>query len=264
MAHQEFINTYFVQPLYSETAGYNVYNTIAYAIILAIAVFGIYKLLKKLQIPIDRNFFIATLPYIFLGGLLRALQDAGVLKSILFVAPILYITDFAIAFVILIASFYSAKFLKTEYWKMMSFIGVLIFGGFAYFYRLVYPVPLTQILVLTAIFIIIIYAAAKIAPTILTKLNQWVLSGAMFDASSTVVGVALWGYGEKHVLPSYLFSIFGPWVMIPLKFFVILIALLAIDKYEEDDFFRNFVKFAILTVTLGPGTRNTLRLAMGV
>ena len=109
-----------------------------------------------------------------------------------------------------------------------------------------------------------IYALGRFIPSILPKLNQWILGGAMFDASSTVIGVALYGYGEKHVLPSYLFSIFGPWVMIPLKFFVILIALWAIDKYEEDEFFRNFVKFAILTVTLGPGTRNTLRLAMGV
>ena len=140
----------------------------------------------------------------------------------------------------------------------------LFFGGFAYFYQLKFPVPFTQILVLTAIFIIVIYALGKIFPQILTKLNQFILGGAMFDAASTVVGVALYGYGEKHVLPSYLFSIFGPWVMIPLKFFVILLALWAIDKYEEDEFFRNFVKFAILTVTLGPGMRNTLRLAMGV
>lgn len=264
MAIPEFISTYFIQPLYSETAGYNLINTPVYAIILAIAVFVIYRLLKKLQIPIDGKFFFATLPFVFLGGLLRALQDAGVLKSVLFVAPILYITDFALAFLILLGSFYSAKYLKVEYWKIMSSLGFLILGGFAMFYQLKFPVPFAQILVLTAIFAIITYALSKALPKILTNLNQWILNGAMFDASSTVIGVALYGYGEKHVLPSYLFSIFGPWVMIPLKFFVILLALWAIDKYEEDEFFRNFVKFAILTVTLGPGTRNTLRLAMGV
>ncbi|HIJ98959.1 TPA: DUF63 family protein, partial [archaeon] len=143
MALQEFINTYFIQPLYMGSAGYNVYNTITYAVILAVAVFAIYKLLKKLEIPIDRNFFIATLPFIFLGGLLRTLQDAGVLRSVLFVAPILYITEFAFAFIVLVASFYSAKSLNTQYWKIMAPVGVIIFGFFAYSYRLVYPVPFT-------------------------------------------------------------------------------------------------------------------------
>src|SRR3989338_7634308 len=109
MALSDFLNTYYIQPLYSETAGYNVVNTITYALILAIAVFAIYKVLKKLEIPIDCNFFIATLPFLFLGGLLRALQDAGVLKSVLFVAPILYIVEFSLAFGILVGSFYLGK-----------------------------------------------------------------------------------------------------------------------------------------------------------
>lgn len=262
--NSDFLNTYFIHPLYSEAHGYNIVNTPVYAIILAIAVFAIYKVFKKLEIPIDQKFLIGTLPFLFLGGLLRTLQDAGILKSVLFVAPILYITVFALAFAVLIASFYSAKHLKLEYWKLMAGAGVIILGIFAAFYRLKNPVAFTQIVVLAAIFVIIIYGLGKLKPTIFTKLNQLILGGAMFDAASTVVGVALYGYGEKHILPSYLFSIFGPWVMIPLKFFVILLALWAIDKYEEDEYFRNFVKLAILAVTIGPGTRNTLRIAMGV
>ncbi len=264
MVAQDFLNTYFVQPLYSETGGYNVINTPVYAILLAVAVFLIYKVLKKLEIPIDRNFFIATLPFLFLGGLLRTLQDAQVLKNVIFVAPFLYIFVFALAFGVLLGSFYAAKHLELAYWRLMLPIGVLILIAFSYFYALTYPIRLAQIAGLSAVFVAIIYGLGKFQPQIFTKLNQFVLGGAMFDAASTVVGVALYGYGEKHVLPGYLFSIFGPWVMIPLKFFVILLALWAIDKYEEDEFFRNFVKFAILAVTIGPGTRNTLRLVMGV
>jgi len=101
-------------------------------------------------------------------------------------------------------------------------------------------------------------------PTILTPTNLFILSMAMFDAASTFVGMEIYGYSEKHVLPTFLITIFGPWVMFPLKFLVVLLALYVIDHVEEDSFFKNFIKFAILTVTLGPATRNTLRLMMGV
>jgi len=91
------------------------------------------------------------------------------------------------------------------------------------------------------------------------------MSAAMIDAASTVIAVSYYDYGEKHVLPNFLFGLFGTaWVMLPLKFFVVLGALYIIDRYEQDELFRNFIKFAIVTVTLGPGIRNTLRLAMGV
>jgi len=78
------------------------------------------------------------------------------------------------------------------------------------------------------------------------------------------VGVEFYSAVEKHVLPNFLIAhLGGAWIMFPLKFFVILLALWAIDNSETDTFFTNFLKFAILTITLGPGARNTLRLAMG-
>jgi uncharacterized membrane protein len=87
----------------------------------------------------------------------------------------------------------------------------------------------------------------------------------MFDAASTVVGMTAYGYSEKHILPTFVINLFGtPWVMLPLKFIVIVFALYFIDKLEEDTQFNNIIKFAILVVTLGPGSRNTLRMLMGV
>lgn len=261
----DFLSRYFIYPLMQNDAGYNIFNTPVYGIILAIAVFAIYRILKKLEIPVDKNFFIATLPFVLLGGLLRALRDAEILKNVVFIAPVMYFTIFAVAFAALMASFYSAKFLKVQYWKLMSCAGFAILAFFALFYRLKYPIPLAQILALAAVSVLIIYACGKFRPKIFSQINKWILSAGMFDACSTFVGVALYSYGEKHVLPNFLFGVAGgAWIMLPLKFFVVLLALYVIDRYEKDIFFRNFIKFAILTVTLGPGLRNTLRLAAGV
>ena len=98
-----------------------------------------------------------------------------------------------------------------------------------------------------------------------SPMNMWIMTAAMFDAASTVVGMGSYGYSEKHILPTFVISLFGtPWVMLPLKFIVVVFALYLIDKLDEDTQFSNIVKFAILVVTLGPGAGNTLRMLMGV
>ena len=265
MAINEFLHQYFITPALQNDASYNIVNTPVYGIIFAAAVFLVYKILKKLEIPINRNFFIAALPYVLFGGLLRALRDAGVLKSFFFIAPLQYLIVFAVAFSALLIAFYIEKTAKIPYWKSMSASGFAILAVCTLFYRVVMPFALLQILGLTAVFIAAIYALSRFKPDVFTAVNQWVMASAMFDACSTFIAVTFYSYGEKHVLPNFFFGLAGgAWVMLPLKFFVVLFALYVIDKYEKDEFFRNFIKFAIITVTLGPGVRNTLRLAMGV
>ncbi|HIJ98012.1 TPA: DUF63 family protein [archaeon] len=261
----EFLSTYFIEPLLTGDANYNIYNTIVYGILFAVAVFGIFKVLRKLEIPIDRNFFIATFPFVILGGLTRALRDAGILKNVFFVAPLIYITLFALAFGSLLGTFYLGKKIKKDYWKLMAGVGFVILAIFVSFYEMINPLGFMQILALGLGCASVIYALGKFYPNLFTDLNKWTMSAAMIDAASTVIAVSYYDYGEKHVLPNFLFGLFGiAWVMLPLKFFVVLAALYVIDRYEQDELFRNFIKFAIVTVTLGPGIRNTLRLAMGV
>jgi len=63
----DFFQQYFIDPVMQGT-GYNIYNTLAYALILILAVFATYKLLKKMKISIDDRFVIGVLPYVILGG----------------------------------------------------------------------------------------------------------------------------------------------------------------------------------------------------
>lgn len=88
----EFIWRYYWGPIV-EDKEYNVVDTLTYGIILALSLFGIYKLLKKLDIETGTGFFIALTPYIFLGGVLRALEDSELFKvpfKYLFISPIIY------------------------------------------------------------------------------------------------------------------------------------------------------------------------------
>src|SRR3989338_411740 len=110
----DFIQQYYIDPIKYNT-GYNIVNTLTYAIILIVAILAVYKLLKRMQIKIDRNFFYAVMPYIALGSILRVYEDflestgaaggplviidvLGHARNLLFVTPVMYITIFVIAF----------------------------------------------------------------------------------------------------------------------------------------------------------------------
>ncbi|MEK6982103.1 MAG: DUF63 family protein [Candidatus Micrarchaeota archaeon] len=75
MESKDFISTYFLDPIQMQS-GYNIVNTLTYAVIAIAAVFLIYKLLKKLDILVDKNFALGLLPFILFGTTVRAITDS--------------------------------------------------------------------------------------------------------------------------------------------------------------------------------------------
>ncbi len=76
------------------TEAYNPVNTIFYGFIVIIVLYWTYKLFKKFKIELDFKFFIAIIPFIFVGGVSRALEDAELFftpMAYFFIAPIIYI-----------------------------------------------------------------------------------------------------------------------------------------------------------------------------
>ncbi|MBI5061029.1 MAG: DUF63 family protein [Candidatus Aenigmarchaeota archaeon] len=93
----DFFQTYFVD---YACRGYNIYNTLVYGILFAIAVFGAYKILKKLNLQIDRKFLIGIFPFIVLGPILRVIEDAGEASGSmmpLICSPLIYFVMFFVA-----------------------------------------------------------------------------------------------------------------------------------------------------------------------
>ena len=69
-----FIEENFVQPII-QNGWFNPYNTLVYGAILIIGVVLVYKLLERLQIPIDRKFLLALIPFIAWAPVTRSLRD---------------------------------------------------------------------------------------------------------------------------------------------------------------------------------------------
>ncbi len=84
--------------------GYTLISELTYGVILILALLGIYKLLKRLDIRIDWQFCLALLPYILFGPVTRVLEDTAYFTqptTFLFISPFIYLQTAAYVFVFL-------------------------------------------------------------------------------------------------------------------------------------------------------------------
>ena len=91
--------------------------------------------------------------------------------------------------------------------------------------------------------------------------------GHFVDGGATFLGIDIYGYTEKHVLPDFFIEYFGSAiVMLPLKFLVVtgVIAALEVEKSnDEDPGMVALLLMFLLALGLGPGTRDILRIMFG-
>jgi uncharacterized membrane protein len=258
---EEWINEKFVAPLCKY---YTPEATLLYGLIVAGAVFAIYKFFEKTKIKIDRNFFLAVLPFLIYGGWTRALRDHGLYEGWYFCSPPIYFVVFGVLLISLIVGQFIEKKFGLAYYKFVFAIGVLL---------IIYNAALTNItnwyaffyvVGITSIFAIAFFLIHKFRPQWLSVVNAGIMTGHMLDATASFAAISLYGYYEQHVLPAFLIDLSGPWIMFPLKLLVVYPVLMYIDKHteEKDIMFSNLLKIAILVLGLSLGIRNMLTISM--
>jgi len=266
----DFIYEYFLKTMCYQ---YNVVNTVVYGLILVAAVFGTYRLLEKLKIKIDRKLFYAIIPFILFGGSARALRDHTEISTVfqnvpqLFCSPIIYFVIFAIALGSLLAGILIQRRFKIEYWKTMASVGIVILAYNIANFRIENWAAVGMIGGLFAFWVALFFGFSRFKPKIFSRMNAGILSSHLLDASSTFIALTFFGYQEQHVLPTFLIDLAGgpaagAWIMFPLKIFVVGGVLLLLDKYGEDEQFKNFLKLIILILGLALGTRDFLTVGM--
>jgi len=94
----EFIDEYYVQPIVLDS-GYNIYNTLTWAILLGLSLFGILKLLKRLDLKIGAAFVLSLAPHIVFWASMRVVEDMDLVQppqSYILITPFIYFLAFAI------------------------------------------------------------------------------------------------------------------------------------------------------------------------
>jgi len=276
-ALEDFISNNYLTPLCHY---YTPIGTLTYGIILVVAVAGIYKLLERMKIDINKKFFIALLPFIVYGGWTRALRDhaSGIYssQSWWWCSPPIYILIASIALLSLLVGIGIQKYFKIDYWKTMFVIGLL---------PLAYNLTITNLTRLNSvafIFVLMIFWSAilfgvnKYKPNLLTKTNAGITLAHMLDASSSFVAVQFFSYCEQHILNGILMGSYCnagslpallqlpqmPWMIFLPKLIVVPLVLQMIDKEKSDQRFKNFLKIVVLILGFALGIRDMLTVAL--
>jgi len=285
----EFIYKYYIDPIRLGQP-YNVVDTLTYAIILVAGVYLLYRWMSQstwlsdIGFKIDTTFILATLPYVVLGGVLRVVQDTGMVKGdlqFLLVTPLIYFVLFFYTIGMLFLSRYMTLQGCTK-----NILSLYVFAGILS--------VITVSLVLLAwginnstvdagIFCIIMVMALATSVAVwacVRYLFSWkyaseplyltLIFGHMLDASATSFGIDLHPalqYIEQHVVGSTLIDLTGTaFVMYPLKLLVIFPAIYIMELYrkEANQAFWYLVMLAMIVVGLAPGIRDMTRMVLYV
>jgi uncharacterized membrane protein len=276
----QFINAYYLDPIRTDS-GYNPVNTFTWALILGICIFGVLRLLEKLEVKITPRFIISVLPFVLAGSSLRIFADspAGLVHpplSYLLITPNIYFLVFAVTIGCL---WLSIRLQKTGLIKDFH----LIFAGFGllwffaniiillHFHKVVAAyVPLFVIGAGTGLTFTCYLLARHLKSSMFTDpLNLSILLAHLMDASATYIGIDKLGYFSKHVVPTYLIQLTGTaLVMYPLKLIIFVGVIYLLDTQFEDDRqssnMKMLIKMVVLILGLSPATRDTIRMMLGI
>ncbi|MCL7475711.1 MAG: DUF63 family protein [ANME-2 cluster archaeon] len=275
---QGFFYQYYIDPIIYDT-GYNPVNTVTWAIILGLCLFGVLKLLDKLDVKADWDFVKAIIPFILAGSTLRVFEDAELFSpplQYLFITPPIYILMFLITVLLLVLSIGLQKAGYVKDWKK-AFGAAGVLWVLANLYILLSYESITNIKALviipvlgTALAALVTLVASRTGYTMFTRrVNITILLAHMLDASSTFFGVDILGYYEKHVVPSFLIDLTDTAsIMFPLKLMIFIPVIYILDtQFDDDDEskrLRDLVKLTIIVLGLAPATRNTVRMVLGI
>ena len=252
----EFIEAYFIRPVYTGE-GYNVFNTLVYAVLFIGGLYGMKWALKKWKVRINKELFYALLPYIVLGGLMRALQDAWPVKHWLFITPGIYLLMAGLVASVLLASGRRLDRTKAVGWVLAAAAGGLVVAGA---YLGTFNIEwLFLIFGATAAVVALLWMVFK--KTLGSRANRIVAFGQVLDSVASAVPIAFLGYTEQHVVSALVMAP-SPFLFPLVKIVLVLFALHVIDKDKGD--WNWLLKIAVLALGLAPGLRDLARVFIGV
>ena len=285
----DFLYKYYIDPVrYGEP--YNIVETLTYAVILVISVCLLYRWMSKstwlsdIGLKIDASFVISTLPYVILGGVVRVIQDTGMvtgdLQYLIVTPPIYFVIFFFTIGMLFLALFLQKQGLVRNHLSFYAFMGglsvfvvllVLVSWGIAH--------TRVDLFVLSVILLMAVTATALVWGCMRYVLS-WeyasdplylvLIFAHMLDASATSYGIDFHPavhYIEQHVVGSNLISLTGTaFVMFPLKLVVLFPAIYIMQLYrrEANPAFWHLVLLAMIVVGLAPGIRDMTRMVLYV
>ncbi len=264
----DLIHQYFIEPILADT-GYNAVNTIVYAILFLASIYLAKKVMEKLNIKIDKEWFWATFWIIPIGALLRVIEDwiklnYGALPThFLFVTPGIYILLAGIVVGI-------AYLEKEDYAKRMKAVGKHLTIALIIVYILLLLLSGVHNIAVAITAVVSAGMCGFVIYKILEKLgysgkeNLVMLLGHSLDGFVSALSIMMTNYSEKHVVTGILMKATNPLAYPLVKLAIASLAVILAKDQIEDEEWRMIILLFLTIIGLGPGTRDLLRIILGV
>jgi uncharacterized membrane protein len=268
MGIEAFVERYFIEPVMS-SQGYNVYNTIVYAVLFIAGLYLAFNFLKRIELRPGEKLFWSLVPFVFLGGVVRALgqltyvRGEGLLPpSFWFFTPGIYVLIASFTFISLLVCF---RLRGKEYQGLMQLFGTApTLIGLLYIFTQATNFRDFIIVILGSMLVgLVLYFSLKgFAQSLLTKSNLLIISGFVLDTTTTTIASAYFGYVPEHVLTGIISSA-NPFLFLPFKLILILAALYYIES-DSNENEKWILRLALLILGLPHGVHDSLQILMGV
>lgn len=276
---ENFIYNYFIKPIWDHS-GYNIVNTLTYAIIAIVAVFLIHRWFKSIKLKIDDNFVLGVMAFVLFGSTIRVVTDS--IDTHVF-APVTMIHEFVLnshlwdyGYLTVTPGIYvvTAAFLLLSVailhgikrMELLKFVGIVIW--LPHFLLLLpfmkYAVFAIPIIILAAIpaYIAFMYFKNKILAIVVA--GQALDGAATFfviDYFSKISGIQ---YFEQHVFSAAIGALGGSYFFFYLvKTAIAFLAADVINKEKMDIETKYYVALVLMIMGFAPGIRDILRMMLG-
>ena len=273
-------------------------SELVYGVLVIGGILGLYRLLKRWNVTVDFSFFIAVLPFIIYGSVVRVLEDAQFFMEPFvywFVTPLIYFQILLIVIFLLAIGYYleNKQFHRLISTKSVVFIGGVIclipFVFYTTLWMLGYQWSASDGVRIDVFVLVAVLVLLCVLPVYLFgryfrdrsefavfsyPLNLAMILGHMLDGTSSYISIydplnmGLPGYVEKHPASDMLMQIWPPLFPI-VKFILILVVIYVFDVLYKEDLkqyprLTNLLKIGIFILGFAPGLRDLLRVCMGV
>jgi len=185
--------------------GYTILSELTYGVILVCALYGLYNLLKKLEIKIDWYFCLALFPYILFGPVTRVLEDTNYFYKpavYWFISPLIYFQTTLYVLIFLFLGYYLQKKAYTR--RKTLYILLSVFGFIDVFYTIIWALGIqygASIIEPGIFFVLSIFAFLPLLYRLIQKqmmtVNTVIFSGGLLVVLPCIFLIGQWITGDK-------------------------------------------------------------------
>jgi uncharacterized membrane protein len=251
--------------------GYNVFNTLTWGILAAIFGYLIYREFDHRNISFTPETVVASVPFILMGGMLRFIEDTGILIFELrpfLITPVIYFVIAGIYVISLIGAIKISDKHGRDRNRTLMEIGSLFLAPVAFYtLYLLFSLGIDWSLLLISILIPVVLTAGfywLYRDTGFGKSPYYLIAFSQFFGGAVSMVSVSRGYEQKQLVAQASTQIFGAPGILIVKTGLLAAVLYVLKDGDQDEITEAILALGLTIVGLATGLRVLLRLIAGI